>query len=121
MAGLVAAALGGSECTVTLRAPPPLDSDLTLETDGATATLFQDDSVVVTASKAPLEIDIPTPPTLAEAQDAEPRFAGHSNHIFPAASSADRSAVPATACAFFLASFTMGTAAWPRRGRPMRR
>ena len=83
VAGLVAAALGGSECTVTLRAPPPLDSDLMLETDGAAATLFQGDSVVVTASKAPLEIDVPPPPTLAEAQDAEPRFAGHSDHIFP--------------------------------------
>jgi hypothetical protein len=83
VAGIVAAALGGSECTVTLRAPPPLDSDLTLETDGATATLFQGDSIVVTASREPLDIDIPAPPTLAEAQDAEPRFSGHSHHIFP--------------------------------------
>ena len=83
VAGIVAAALGGSECTVTLRAPPPLDSDLTLETDGATATLCQGDQIVVTASREPLEIDIPPPPTLAEAQDAEPRFVGHSHHIFP--------------------------------------
>ena len=84
VAGLVAAALGGSNCTVTLKAPPPLDRDLTLETDGISASLLQDDQIVVTAAKGPVEIDVPPPPTLTEAQDAEPRFSGHSHHIFPA-------------------------------------
>jgi acyl-coenzyme A thioesterase PaaI-like protein len=83
VAGLVAAALGGSNCTVTLKAPPPLDRDLTLETDGISASLLQDDQIVVTAAKGPVEIDVPPPPTLTEAQDAEPRFSGHSHHIFP--------------------------------------
>ena len=83
VAGLVASALGGSNCTVTLKAPPPLDHDLTLETDGTSASLLQDDQIVVTAAKEPVEIDVPPPPTLAEAQDAEPRFSGHSHHIFP--------------------------------------
>ena len=84
VAGLVAASLGGSNCTVTLKAPPPLESDLTLETDGAAAILFEGDAVVVSASREALEIDVPSPPpTLAEAQDAEPRFNGFSHHIFP--------------------------------------
>ena len=83
VAGLVAAALGGSNCTVTLKSPPPLDHDLTLETGDATASLFSEDQIVVTASSGPVEIDVPPPPTLAEAQDAEPRFTGHSHHIFP--------------------------------------
>ena len=83
VAGLVAAALGGSNCTVTLKSPPPIDRDLTLETDGSAATLLDDDSIVVTASREPVDIEVPPPPTLAEAQDAEPRFIGHSNHIFP--------------------------------------
>ena len=76
-------ALGGSELHVTLKSPPPLDSDLTLETDGAAGDTFQDDSIVVTASREPLDIDVLLAPTLAEAQDAEPRFTGHSHHIFP--------------------------------------
>ena len=83
VAGLVAAALGGSHCTVTLRAPPSLDRDLTLQTDGAAAALFQDESIIVSASREEIEIDVPPPPTLAEARDAEPRFTGHSHHIFP--------------------------------------
>jgi hypothetical protein len=83
VAGLVAAALGGSNCTVTLKSPPPLDRDLTLTTDNNDANLFMDDTVVVAASKTSVDIDVPPPPTLAEARDAEPRFAGHSHHIFP--------------------------------------
>lgn len=83
VAGIVAAALGGSNCVVTLRSPPPLDHDLTLETYGTAATLFSDDRVLVTASKEPVHIEIPPPPSLAEARDAEPLFTGHSHHIFP--------------------------------------
>ena len=63
VAGLVAASLGGSNCTVTLKAPPPLDSDLTLEADGAAAILFEGDAVVVSASREALEIDVPSPPS----------------------------------------------------------
>ena len=83
VAGLVAAALGGSSCTVTLKSPPPLCRDLSLETKDASATLFDDGSIVVTASSEPVEIDVPSPPSFAEAKDAEPRFTGHSHHIFP--------------------------------------
>ena len=39
VAGLVAAALGGTDCTVTLKAPPPLDRDLVLTTDDAIGQL----------------------------------------------------------------------------------
>jgi len=83
VAGLVAAALGGSNCTVTLKEPPPLGCDLTLTTGDAVATLSHDDSVVVTAAREPVEIEVPPPPSLQAAQDAEPRFTGLSHHIFP--------------------------------------
>jgi hypothetical protein len=75
--------LGGSNCTVTLKAPPPLDHDLTLTTKDATATLARNDSILVTASSEPVDIEVPPPPTLADARDAEPRFSGHHHHIFP--------------------------------------
>lgn len=83
VAGLVAAALGGSNCTVTLKSPPPIEEDLTLTTQNATASLAWDDTLVVTATSEPVEIDVPPPPSLADARDAEPRFTGHSHHIFP--------------------------------------
>jgi acyl-coenzyme A thioesterase PaaI-like protein len=83
VAGLVAAALGGSNCTGTLKSPPPIDEDLTLTTQDRSASLMWDDTVVVTATSEPVEIDVPPPPSLADARDAEPRFTGHSHHIFP--------------------------------------
>lgn len=83
VAGLVAAALGGSNCTVTLKSPPPIDEDLTLTTEDASASLTWDDTMVVTASSEPVDIEVPPPASLADARDAEPRFSGHSHHIFP--------------------------------------
>ena len=83
VAGLVAAALGGSNCTVTLKSPPPIDEDLTLTTQDRSASLMWDDALVVTATSETVEIDVPPPPSLADARDAEPRFTGHSHHIFP--------------------------------------
>lgn len=83
VAGLVAAALGGSNCTVTLKSPPPIDRDLTLETQDAIATLSENDKVVVTAAREPVDIEVPPPPSLEMARDSEPRFTGLSHHIFP--------------------------------------
>ena len=83
VAGLVAAALGGSNCTVTLKVPPPLDRDLTLTTGDAVATLSENDTVVVTASKEPVDVEVPPPPSLDAARESEPRFTGLSHHIFP--------------------------------------
>lgn len=83
VAGLVAAVLGGTNCTVTLNAAPPLDRDLTLTAEDAVSTLSEDDSVIVTAAQEPVEIDVPKPPSLEAAREAEPRFTGLSSHIFP--------------------------------------
>ena len=83
VAGLVAAALGGSNCTVTLKSPPPLDRDLTLKTRDSVATLAENDTVLVTAAREPVDVDVPPPPSLAGARDAEPRFTGLSHHVFP--------------------------------------
>ena len=68
---------------MTLKSPPPIDEDLTLTTEDSSASLMWDDSVVVTATNELVEIDVPPPPSLADARDAEPRFTGHSHHIFP--------------------------------------
>jgi len=83
VAGLVAAALGGSNCTVTLKEPPPIDEDLTLTTRDAVATLSREDRVIVTAAEEPVDIEVPPPPSPEAAEDAEPRFIGLSHHIFP--------------------------------------
>lgn len=83
VAGLVAAALGGSSCTVVLKSPPPLGRGLSLTVEDAIATLSEDDTIVVTATREPVDIDVPPPPSLEVARDSEPRFTGLSNHFFP--------------------------------------
>ena len=81
--GLVAAAIGGSDCRVTLLKPPPLDRDLLLDSDGDTARLLDGEGVIATAERHQPAIDVPAPPTLAAAEKAEARYVGLRHHHFP--------------------------------------
>ncbi|MGI8611657.1 MAG: hypothetical protein ACR2KH_05225 [Sphingomicrobium sp.] len=84
VAGLVARALGGSGCTVTLRQPPPLEVPLTLRSSPDGAELFEGDRSIASAARAELALEIPPPPSLAEARAAQDRYVGHHRHHFPA-------------------------------------
>ncbi len=84
VAGMVARALGGSCCTVTLHKPPPLDRDLSLRATGDGAVLLDGEGLVAAAGAAELNVAIPAPPQLAEARAAETRYVGHDRHRFPA-------------------------------------
>ena len=81
-AGLLARALGGSDVVVTLRRPAPLDADLRLEADEATATLWNGEELLAQAERARLDIAVPPPPSLAEAGAAEAGF-DQAAHIYP--------------------------------------
>jgi hypothetical protein len=83
VAGLVAGALGGSDSTVTLHRPPPLDVELELRTADETAELFDGADLIASAVGARLELDVPAPPLLADAYAARDRFVGHYRHRFP--------------------------------------
>lgn len=80
--GLIAEGVDGV-ASVQLRVPPPLDRPLVLESDGVRATLTDGDVVVGEASAADLEIDVPTIPTIAEAEQASKGYAGFTEHAFP--------------------------------------
>ena len=82
VAGLVANALGGSDCAVTLHRPPPLDRLLELRTTAEGAELRDGDERVATAVREQVDLDIPPPPTLADARDAQQRYVGHQRHRF---------------------------------------
>lgn len=77
--GLVAGLLGTSAAEVTLRLPPPLGR--ALRWDGA--RLLDGDAVVAEGEPAELDLDVPGPPSLAEAERAGPRFAGFVEHAYP--------------------------------------
>lgn len=76
--GLVANATGLDE--VTLRRPPPLDTALTVKTDG----VYADDALVATAAAAQGEWPEPPPfPGYDTARAAQERYAGLHDHPFP--------------------------------------
>lgn len=82
-AGLLAATLGGSDVVVTLRKPPPLDVDLQVERGDDAAALYDDGSLIATAVRETVELVVPPPPPLEALREAETRFTGFCNHIFP--------------------------------------
>ncbi|GMQ86337.1 MAG: hypothetical protein BMS9Abin07_1911 [Acidimicrobiia bacterium] len=81
-AGVVAE---GIETTVavSLRAPPPLDTPMRLEGDGETSRLVQADVLIAEASPATLNLEVPDPPSLAEAVEASKRFVWAEGHRLP--------------------------------------
>ena len=71
VAGLLAARLGTTAATVSLRAPPPLDVPLALrETPGGGLSLHHGDTLLAEAVDAPLALDVPATPSLEQAETA---------------------------------------------------
>ena len=83
VAGLLAKELGGSNVSVSLRVPPPLGRALEVGSDGTTAWLKDGEALIGTAERQPVSIEVPAPPTLAAAQEAETRYTGLRHHHFP--------------------------------------
>ena len=83
VAGVLANALGGSNCEVTLRAPPPLGVELAIEVEGDEARMMAGEAIIATAVRAEIVIDAPAPPSGSEARAAEARYVGHKHHLFP--------------------------------------
>jgi hypothetical protein len=76
--GLVAGLLGGA-AEVTLRRPPPLDRPL--RWDGE--RLWDGEELVAEGARAELELEVPAPVSLVEAEQAAGRYAGFAEHAFP--------------------------------------
>ena len=67
---------------MTLKRPAPLDVELQAEADGSSARLLHGAELLATAERATLAIDVPEPPSLADAEAAEDRF-DKTAHIYP--------------------------------------
>ena len=81
--GLIAALLDG-DAEVTLRRPPPLERPLTVERHGAAgASVFAGEILIAQAETVALEMEVPEPPSVAEAEAASVRYAGFERHAFP--------------------------------------
>lgn len=80
--GVLARVLGGP-AEVTLRAPPPLETPLTLTRQGREATLRDGETEIARAYSAKLTLTPPPAPSLAEAERAAARYPGLAHHFFP--------------------------------------
>jgi hypothetical protein len=68
-AGLLASYLDGP-AEVTLRLPPPLERELTIERRDGGVVLLDGDAVVAEAAPADVDVDPPEPPTFEQAAEA---------------------------------------------------
>lgn len=83
VAGRLAAGIAGP-AEVTLRLPPPLEKEMTIEEDGNGGVRLMDEGrLVAEARPAEINLTVPDPPSLATARKAAERFPGFEHHPFP--------------------------------------
>jgi len=85
--GYVCGLLGGyiqGPAEVTLRIPPPLDRELKVDMiSGDHVTLTDGETLVAEARKVAFELEVPEPPSFAEAVTASKGYLGFTVHPFP--------------------------------------
>ena len=79
----VAAQLLDWSAEVSLKAPPPLESPLSVRRDGEGVALEQDGQVVIAGRPAQPELDVPEPVSLADAEAAAAACPWLEKHPFP--------------------------------------
>jgi len=80
--GMTARELAGP-CEVTLRAPPPLDRELSVARRGPGVVVRDGEAVIAEAAPAEVAIEVPAPVTLAQAEEASKRYPWFDTHPFP--------------------------------------
>lgn len=68
---------------VTLRVPPPLGRELTVELADGRVSLLDGETVVADARAATVEVEVPAPVSFAEAQQAAERYPWRDEHPYP--------------------------------------
>ena len=68
---------------VRLLAPPPLEKTLTVERDGRSVRLTDKGRTIAEAHPAEFDLEIPKPPSPADALKATRAYRGFSHHWFP--------------------------------------
>lgn len=80
--GLIAKHIQG-DVQVKLLLPPPLDTELKLEVGVDRATLFYQSTPIAQAQSAALDLQIPEPLTIAQAQSASAKYIPAKDHLLP--------------------------------------
>ena len=80
--GLVAALLGG-EAEVTLRVPPPLERELRVVRADGRVELRDGETLVAQGERVLVDVEVPAPVSVADAEAASTRYAGFAHHAYP--------------------------------------
>ncbi|HXG75629.1 MAG TPA: hypothetical protein VNJ53_03575 [Gaiellaceae bacterium] len=80
--GLLARVLKAETVEVTLRRPPPLERPLEARVEDGRAVLLDGGELVAEARPAELELDVPAPPTVEEAERAAARHVRAGDPVF---------------------------------------
>jgi hypothetical protein len=81
--GLIASHLHAPAVSVRLQAPPPLQTELRLETGASQAQLFHGERSIGVARTTTLELPVPPCPSIAAAEQASSKYIGFHSHSFP--------------------------------------
>lgn len=82
VSGIIGSLINGP-AQVTLRIPPPMEKALHLLREGDTLRLMDGDTLVAEGIPFDLSLDVPEPPSFAEAEAAVPGYTGFVDHTFP--------------------------------------
>ncbi len=77
------AALTGDPAEITLRRPPPLETEMRVERAGPRLLLMHGEDLIAEAQKTVVELAIPECPSLHEARRASTGYPGLDRHPFP--------------------------------------
>ena len=80
--GRIAKYLPGA-ASVRLKAPPPIEVELRVESTEVEARLFHESALIAEARRAALDLAPPAAPSYAEAEKASKSYIGFTNHAFP--------------------------------------
>jgi hypothetical protein len=80
--GRVAQNLPGT-VAVRLKAPPPIDTDLRLETGEQESSLFDGETLIAQAKQSTLNVSAPPCPSFEDAEHASKSYVGFKHHWFP--------------------------------------
>ncbi len=87
VSGLLAHYLGPGPVEVTLRSPPPLERMLRVEVERVAgsehARLFDASLLIAEARSSQLVLDVPAPPSFAQAEEWSHGYPGLTSHAFP--------------------------------------
>lgn len=80
--GMLAGFVDSPGVSVRLKIPPPLDRELTVRESDDGMVLLDAETVVAIARPANVSVDVPTPPSLQEAEEASKTYVGFTSHPY---------------------------------------